>query len=308
MKRFKQFIILCAAVVLLAGSMFPLPAGADAGNFSGNNSYGGGSFSGGSSGGSSYSGGGSWVFIGNGDSGEGGNDAAAIIAAIVIILIISRIVRQNQLNATISRTGPQPQTEREGELAPIETLRESDPNFSPQAFKEKISNLYVQMQDAWQNKDFEPMRPYMTDGLYTQFDRQLDELRKGGRTNYVDRVAVLGVALSGWKRDDNSESVVAIVSARIVDYTLDDKTGKLVSGSKSVEKFMTYEWTLTRSKGSKTAGVSEKETDAKRCPSCGAPLDVNQSARCPYCGSVVFAKDFNWAISSIRGISQRNGR
>ena len=200
-----------------------------------------------------------------------------------------------------------PASEDLSELEPIETLRESDPNFSPQTFKEKISNLYVQMQNAWQNKDFEPMRPYMTDGLYTQFDRQLDELRQHGQTNFVDRIAVLGVALSGWKSDETSESVVAIVSTRIVDYTVDDRSGELVTGSKSVEKFMTYEWTLTRSKGSKTAPASEKETDAKHCPSCGAPLDVNQSARCPYCGSVVYARDFDWAISAIRGLSQRNG-
>jgi len=118
---------------------------------------------------------------------------------------------------------------------------------------------------------------------------------------------VLGVALSGWKSDETSESVVAIVSTRIVDYTVDDRSGELVTGSKSVEKFMTYEWTLTRSKGTKTAPASEKETDAKHCPSCGAPLDVNQSARCPYCGSVVYARDFDWAISAIRGLSQRNG-
>ena len=82
------------------------------------------------------------------------------------------------------------------------------------------------------------MRPYMTDGLYTQFDRQLDELRQHGQTNFVDRIAVLGVALSGWKSDETSESVIAIVSTRIVDYTVDDRSGELVTGSKSVEKFM----------------------------------------------------------------------
>ena len=300
MKRFKNWIFLCAAVLVLAGALFRLPAIADAGNFSGNSSYGGGS---------SYSGGsyGGGVVWGGDSNSDGGGGAAFIVAAVIILLIVARIVRQSQFNAFNTGAGSQPASEDLSELEPIETLRESDPNFLPQTFKEKISNLYVQMQNAWQNKDFEPMRPYMTDGLYTQFDRQLDELRQHGQTNFVDRIAVLGVALSGWKSDETSESVVAIVSTRIVDYTVDDRSGELVTGSKSVEKFMTYEWTLTRSKGSKTAPASEKETDAKHCPSCGAPLDVNQSARCPYCGSVVYARDFDWAISAIRGLSQRNG-
>lgn len=305
MKKLKNLTIFLAAVCLAAG-LLRLPAMADAGNFSGGSSYGGGSsYSGGYSGGSSY-GGGSFVVFG--DNGSGGNGSAVIVAVVVILLIVVRIVRQNQLNGMTS-TGsytPEPENDRNG-LAPISTLRESDPNFSEQALREKLSNLYVQMQDAWQKKDFEPMRPYMTDGLYTQFDRQLDELRKNGQTNFVDRIAVLGVSFSGWRSDEASESILALVSARIVDYTVDDKSGKLVSGSRSVEKFMTYEWTLQRAKGKKTAAPGETATSAKQCPNCGAPLDMNESARCPYCGSVVTARDFDWAISEIRGISQRNG-
>lgn len=303
MKKIKALTILLA-VLLLSVGLLRLPVLADAGNFAGSSNYGGGSSY---SGGGSFGGGSSFIVLG-GDSGSGGNGAAVIVAAVVIILIVARIVRQSQFNAVSSAGSRTPEPEEQaGGLAPIATLRESDPNFSEQALREKLSNLYVQMQDAWQKKDFEPMRPYMTDALYTQFDRQLDELRGNGQTNHIDRIAVLGVSFSGWRSDDANESIVALVSARIVDYTTDDKTDKLVSGSRSVEKFMTYQWTLVRSKGKKTAAPGEAQTDAKHCPNCGAPLDVNESARCPYCGSVVTARDFDWAISAIRGISQRNG-
>ena len=305
MKRFKNVCFLLAAIVL-AASLFKLPALADAGNFAGGSNYGGGSSY---SGGSSYGGGsGGWFFVDSGSSGGGSGDSAVIVATIVIILIIARIIRQNQLNQMKNVGSVQPQAEDTGGLVPISTLRESDPNFSEQAFREKLSNLYVQMQNAWQDRDFEPMRPYMTDALYTQFDRQLDELRKNGQTNHIDRIAVLGVTFSGWRTDEKNDSIVALVSTRIVDYTLDDRSGKLVSGSTSIEKFMTYQWTLVRTKGMQTPAPGEAETAAKHCPSCGAPLDVNASARCPYCGAVVSARDFDWAISEIRGISQRNGR
>ena len=69
-------------------------------------------------------------------------------------------------------------------------LRAKDPNFSVQAFLEKVANDYVQMQRCWQDKNWEPMRPLMTDALYSQFDRQLDELRRSGQTNYVERIAL----------------------------------------------------------------------------------------------------------------------
>lgn len=305
MRQKRKLYILFAAIFLAVG-LLTVPALADAGNFSGNSGYGGGS---GYSGGSGYGSGGFVFFGGGGDGSGGGGGTAAIVVAVVIILIIARVVRQSQLNATISGGGYAPGSEDEGSLQPISSLRETDPNFSEQAFREKISNLYVQMQDAWQKKDFEPMRPYMTDALYTQFDRQLDELRESGQTNYVDRIAVLSVVFSGWRTDETNDTIIALVNTRIVDYTLDDKTGKLAAGSKTMEKFMTYEWTLIRATGTKTAAPGgAHETDAKRCPSCGAPLDVNQSARCPYCGSVVTARDFDWVISSIKGISQKDGR
>ena len=296
MKRIKKLAVLFAAIVLAAG-LFYLPVLADAGHFSGSSSYGGGSsYSGGYSGGTYFVGG-----------GGGGSDSAIALATVIIILIVIRIMRQSRINAATGTPAGGSETPT-SELEPIGTFREKDPDFSEQAFCEKISNLYVQMQNAWQDKDFEPMRPYMKDSLYTQFDRQLDELRRSGQTNYVERIAVLGVKLSGWRSDETNDHIVAIVNTRIVDYTADDKTGKVVSGSKSIEKFMTYQWTMTRSGGKRTAAAGSEETTAKHCPSCGAPLDVNESARCPYCGSVVSSNDFNWVISEIRGIAQRNGR
>ena len=41
------------------------------------------------------------------------------------------------------------------------------------------------------------------------------------------------------------------------------------------------------------------------CPSCSAPLAINQNAKCPYCGSIINSKDYDWSIAAIKGISQR---
>ena len=90
---------------------------------------------------------------------------------------------------------------------------------------------------------------------------------------------------------------------RITDYTLSDRDGQLLSGSRTAEKFMTYEWTLTR-----TSGLTTQEEQAMTtitCPHCGAPVNVNESAKCPYCGSVLTVKKHDFAISQIKGISQR---
>ena len=296
--RNKKSLYIFLLLVTMIISILAVPAFADAGNFSGHSDFGG-SYHGGSSGGSIGSG--LWGLAFLGSSGGGGG----IIFFIIVLYIVISIIKKK---AAAAGGAIMNDYTNFSDLMPIDTIRENDPNFSEDAIKEKIANLYVQMQDAWQNKKFDSMRPYMTDALYNQFDRQLDELKKSECTNFVERIAVLNVSLTGWKTNEINDSIVALVNTRIIDYTINDRTGKVVSGSKSAEKFMTYEWTLIRSKGMTTphaSGEGSEGTVSIHCPSCGAPVDINQSAKCPYCDSVIAARDFDWSISSIRGISQK---
>ena len=302
MKNRKALYILLLTL-LLTVSILAVPAIADAGNFSGGTDYGGGDWGGSSDwGGSDY---GSDYYYGGGSGDDGGGFGLGV-AIVVVIIILVLVFGKNKGGAA----GTGAELTNISDLKPMTELREKDANFSEAAVQEKIANLYIQMQQAWQGKDFEPMRPHMTDALYNQFARQLDELIRADATNYVERIAVLGVELMGWREDEVNDAIVASVRTRIIDYTVSDKTGELISGSKSAEKFMTYEWTLIRSKGMKTpepSGEGSRGTVSIHCPSCGAPLDINQSAKCPYCDSVISARDYDWAISAIKGISQRTG-
>jgi predicted lipid-binding transport protein (Tim44 family) len=191
-------------------------------------------------------------------------------------------------------------------LRSIAELKAEDPVFDQTKLEEKIANLYVQMQNAWTAKDFEPMRPYFTNQLYAQFDRLLDVYRQQHKTNYVDNIAVLDVTIRGWYEQDDDDCIVARVRTRIIDYTLDDKTDELLEGSKTREVFMEHEYVLVRTKGSLTRD-QEDGAESLHCPNCGAPLDIAASAKCSYCGSVITAKDYDWVISIIKGISQQFG-
>ncbi|MEI3063206.1 MAG: zinc-ribbon domain-containing transport protein [Oscillospiraceae bacterium] len=152
-------------------------------------------------------------------------------------------------------------------------------------------------------KDISPIRPYCTDAFFTQMDNQLQRKKQNkGQTNYVERIAVLSVDLRGWCQEGGNDVLVARLKTRIVDYTLDDATGSLVSGDRNKEKFMTYEWDLVRPTGTKTEAGGNMQTVS--CPHCGAPLEINASAKCPYCGSVITLEEHGFALNAIRAISQ----
>ena len=188
-------------------------------------------------------------------------------------------------------------------LRPAEEYRQVDPQFDDAAFREKLANLYVQMQQAWEAKDLTPLQPYLSGAFYAQADRQLDRYRQNKQTNHMERITVLDVSLTGWKQENGHDIMIAQLRTRLVDYVTDDTTGKLVRGSRTAEKFMRYEWQLERTTGVLT-GVSAG-TSACNCPNCGAALDINRSVRCPYCDSVLTDSTFDWVVSGIKGLAQK---
>lgn len=248
------------------------------------------------------------IFYYNGGSddnqGDGGSFIGVLITFLIILAVIfflSRLRKGGSKNIN-TNAGAQP-TPLNQLITPEQYRMQFDLEFDAAAFDEKVSNLYVQMQQQWQAKKFEPMRPHMSDALYTQFNRQLQALVNNQQTNHIDRISVLTTQLRGFKQDEKNDYAIVLLNTRIVDYTTDDRTGAVIRGSQTAEKFMWYEWTLTRSKGMTTGAATGNEN--AKCPSCGAPLDLNASAQCPYCGSVITASAHDWVISAIRGISQR---
>ena len=322
-KLFRIFSLLLVFLMLLGASSVAL---ADAGSFAGDSDYGGGWDSGSDWGSSDWGSDSDWdsdwgsdsstYYYSDSDSGSDLDFGSLKFIFIVVAVIIVYFIIRNKNNTNgggsggssgnggTASTGPRPQGGAPTNKPTVDpkVLKAKDPNFSEQELLEKVSNAYVQMQNCWQDKKWEPMRPLMTDALYSQFDRQLEALKRNGQTNYVERISVLGARIVGYYQDQVNDNLVVELRTRIVDYTVNDATGAVVSGSKTAEKFMTYEWTLIRSL---EHGTKEKDdvTDL-HCPNCGAPLDVNHSAKCEYCGQVITVDDYDWVISQIKGISQ----
>lgn len=285
----------------------PAFAGADFGDFSGDSDYGGSWDSGSdwssSSWDSDYSSGSYY----DDDSDVSGIDigiSLAVMAAIVVLSLIFDVSEKRKKKKQHGAQGRPQGAQRtpDSRLQPLGDLAVTDPSFDANAMQEKISNLYVQMQNCWTDKNIESLRPYFTDAFFTQMERQLNGLKSRGLTNHVDRIAVLGVNLRGFYKQGGDEHLIVELRTRIVDYTVQDSDKKLVSGDRNREKFMTYEWDMCRAEGSVT--TREGAMQSVSCPGCGAPLSINTTAKCPYCGRVVTLDEHDWALCAIKGISQ----
>ena len=317
-RRSKALILLCALLSCLV--LFAASGLADAGNFSGDSDWGGSDWGssdwGSSDWGSSDWGSSDWSSSSDWGSSDSDWGSAAVAGAslgclddlflpIVIVVIILLVISRSKKQGATKKATQVYRPSQEPAGLPLSALKEKDPAFNEPALLERIGNLYVQMQDAWQSKNWEPMRAFMTDALFNQMARQLDELKQQGLTNHVDRIAVLDSFISRYYQEDDNDVLVIRLSTRICDYTVKDETGEVVRGSKTRELFMTYDWKLIRQKDRKT--LQQEDMTTVNCPNCGAPLSINQSGQCEYCGSVITLSDHDWALSAIKGISQRSG-
>ena len=294
----RKKIIASILAFILVFFIFAVNAAADAGDYAGDYDFG-------DYGGDDYGG----DYDGDYDYGGSGSTSLSDFIIVVVVVVIFIIFAMKK-NPGASSGGGTPvnvgdRSTPQSELTPMDKYKETDPGFDAEAIKAKVSNIYVQMQNNWSKKDFSPMRPYFTDTLYAQFERQLQQKIDQKVTPHIDRISVQYVELRGFKQSGGLDHIIVRLQTRITVYTTKDATGEIVAGSPSQEKFMTYEWDIARTTGTKTVKDEHDGLDRSVCPSCGAPVNINASAKCEYCGSILSSSEHDWVISGITALSQK---
>jgi hypothetical protein len=309
-------------VVLLLALLIPETALARGGGAGGSHGGGGGSSFGGG-GGSSFGGGGgggSGGFGGGGGGGlfflpllfgggGGGTVGVIVVAAIVYYVYRNFVVGaargyqpgyESQSSQPIS-TIAYPQEDVAGEIAAITA---NDPNFTEQQFLDRAQLAFFLLQKAWQDRNVDEGRAYMSPGLYMGWKLQVDQMTAQHRKNVLESLYIQGLHIVKASHDNNFDTITIRVDASAKDYDVDDQTGKKLGGDGSDTPFTEY-WTFTRSAGAKTlvsGGVTEK-----KCPNCGAPLEVNATGECKYCGQAVTSGKFDWVLGKIDQANEWKG-
>lgn len=288
----KKRRLMLALVVFTIVLFIPILVQADVGNsFSGGS--GGGSFSGGYSGGygGSYSGGsglGGFFFFGGGPS--------SLISIVVLIVIFALISAMRNRNGSGGNTIPYRQSRRIcDEAKALEEIRAVDPAFSADSFKTYVSEVYLNVQEAWEAKDWQKVRPFESNSLFNVHERQIQEYIDQKKTNHLDMQNIRDVTIAEFRQDGSSEVLSVRLEASLLDYVTDDESGKVIEGSKTRYQHRFYYLEFIRRNGIKTS--SEHGLDITNCPNCGAPTKVTSSGECEYCHSIITNGDFGWVLN-----------
>lgn len=282
-------------------------SGGGGGGFGG----GGGGFGGGSSYGGGYGGGGGlggagWLlplfFFGGGGGG--------VIFFIFILLALWGAYRRMSIGNPVQATnwGPaySPMAQMRSTLnEDLAALQAKDPDFNEQRFLDRAQAAFFALQKSWMERNLEPARVYMSDGIYHRWKNQIDAMIAAHKKNILDNLVIGGVQIVKVQSDPNFDSITVRIDASAADYEVDESSNnKVIFGSQKDQPFTEY-WTFTRSGAARTkAGEAAEVT---QCPNCGAPLSINESGVCSYCKATVTTGQFGWVLDNITQASEWQG-
>lgn len=180
----------------------------------------------------------------------------------------------------------------------VKAIKEKDPSFNEEEFKNFAAQTYLAIQKAWMNQDLAEMRLFASNELYNQYERQIQEYQMLNQKNYLLRTDISNVDLVDYQIEGDKEIVTIRLNASLIDY-VEDSDGKVIEGSKTSLKYRKYEIKYMRTIGITTSKEKLSTTD---CPNCGAPMSITASGICQYCNAAVTTGDYNWVISKYKAL------
>lgn len=140
--------------------------------------------------------------------------------------------------------------EEEGDIEKgLGYIRQMDSSFDRKRFLDASSDQFFKIQAAWANRDMSGARNLLTEEMHRIIQGDAERLKSEKRVNRLDNIAVRSVDIVEAWQESGRDYITVRFYANLLDYTIDETTGEVMSGSKTEPvKFEEY-WTFTRPVG-----------------------------------------------------------
>lgn len=255
-----------------------------------------------SDGGSSWSGGSSSYSSGSGTDSGGVVAVFAIVGLIGFIYNIAKEANDSDESFS-SNSGPKRTTEEragrpiENNYEAIRRIRKLDPMFDEDRFLSQVKLVYLQLQSAWTEKDWNSVRNLECTSLYEQHLTQLQEHIRAKTTNVLERVRVEDSKIKDFiENPEGNDRIEVILSSTMRDYIRNDETGRVIEGDPTKDLFTVYRMVFLREHGAQTEIIKNSEVVSDHCPNCGAPLTIDSIDKCEYCQASLKHNPKDWVL------------
>lgn len=132
----------------------------------------------------------------------------------------------------------------------LDMIRQTDPGFDEKHFIEVASDVFFQVQAGWMRRDLSSYGHLIGKDLSAQYEENFSEMRQKGEINKLENISIRGVEIVDAGKQHQEDFVTVLFTANLLDYTENDKTGELISGSMTSPVKFAEEWIWARPQGS----------------------------------------------------------
>lgn len=175
----------------------------------------------------------------------------------------------------------------------IEELVEKDNNFSVSSFISKVDNTYIMLKSAIMTGNIKKVKHKISPDIYKNLEIKINELNEKNQQQLYDELNIKSTQICEISEDTDNYIIKVLLISRFMNYIIDKESKKYISGNKEnrIEKknYLTF----------KKHKNSKKEKIVKKCPGCGANLNVSSSGICTYCGATYDTENYDWVLTNI---------
>jgi len=128
----------------------------------------------------------------------------------------------------------------------FDVVKQSEPDFDPEKFKEIAQDVFFKVQAAWMRRDTSSVQGLIGQQLKTEYDTQFADLKQKGLINRLENIAVRSIEIVDAGMEGQEVYIKVLFTANLLDYTVEESSGKVVKGdSTEPVKFEEF-WTFAR--------------------------------------------------------------
>ena len=128
----------------------------------------------------------------------------------------------------------------------FDLVKQSEPDFNPEKFKEIAQDVFFKVQAAWMRRDTSSVQGLIGQQLKTEYDAQFADLKQKGLINRLENIAVRSIEIVDAGMEGREVYIKVLFTANLLDYTVEESSGKVVKGdSAEPVKFEEF-WTFAR--------------------------------------------------------------
>ncbi len=118
---------------------------------------------------------------------------------------------------------------------------------TPMMDPDEASDIFFKIQGAWTRRDLSSVKPLLGGDMPMVLNNDLDALKREQKINRLENITVRGTQITEQWHEGDADFVTARFTANLLDYTVDEKTLKVVEGSDTMPVKFEEDWIFSKS-------------------------------------------------------------